>query len=269
MNKEESIKSPLPISTLIDTNREQVTKTAKEKQSYSDKLDYQQVLGKLYKYIGKDKKKFNIVTCSIYRDIEVFRDGKLRKIPTLTCDDRFCIFCSAVRAYKQGIKYSDKFELIKGTKRFITLTIPNIQIGKDDEIQSFKVFKKLVKKLRLHYKKSGLIVGGLQAYETTYNEKRGQVNLHCHMIVIGKYIKDLGDVWGDITEKQYGIRCVSDIRKCDDNAIKELIKYTVKHSDIIKSMGYFRVVQNMFHNQRALQSFGNLYNVKVDDDEMN
>lgn len=183
------------------------------------------------------------------------------------CGTRICNTCNRIRTaklisgYEQAIKKFDD-------PQFVTLTVPNVQgdllSQKLDEM--YKKFRKITDRLR----KKKLKYAGLRKSEVTVNVIRDDFHPHFHLIVDSLeaatyFVK----AWLELnpTSNIKG----QDIRKADENSMKELFKYTAKVVSNINGKQVIMIkavdtIMQALRKRRIIQPFGGL--IKYVDEEI-
>ncbi len=203
---------------------------------------------------------FRVLTCG---------EHTLRSYPTFRCKKLFCPDCAAERANRLSrqteAKIAEAMRTNKGRLCFLTLTAkntPTLEGGLSKLKKDFARFKRS-KNWKAHIK------GYSGGFDYTSNPKTNDFHVHLHLIVLrGKFWSqsDISDAWRDVTGDSFvvDIREVKNIHK----GVKELCKYVVKPSDLMKMPdAQFLEVVNMKKGTRMFVSGGCFYNVKLDDDD--
>lgn len=174
---------------------------------------------------------------------------------TLNCGDRLCRDCSARRYGRLMNHYKEFFSSLRAERlRFVTLTIRNQKSLELGLCHLQKSIKRLLRKVR--YRRA--FVGGVIAYQVTWNSDRCDWHVHAHLIVTGKFVPQeiLKKDWLSITGDSYvvGISAV-------ESGIKAL-KYVLAYS--MQNPGDLRQSQRdefnrVFFGKRMLQPFGSWF----------
>jgi hypothetical protein len=117
-------------------------------------------------------------------------------------------------------------------KYLVTLTAPNVRAN--NLRQEIQKYQKIFRLCWMSLKRKKLDVKMVRSMEITYNEKRDDFHPHIHLIVKGKEVSQaLIESW--LQRNPTAKRVAQDMRKCDDNSINEVFKYSAKLS--IKKKG--------------------------------
>ena len=168
------------------------------------------------------------------------------------CNNRFCPFCSWLKAKRTAFELLELIKVVEYTEKFaflfITLTAPNVPKEKlREEIEEFNVsFKRLFQTKEFKVFNKGLI----RKLEITYNEERDDYHPHFHLVVaVNKsyftsrnYMskKRLLELW-QRAKRDTSITQV-DIKPCRMDTVKqvmELATYSAKQGDLYKSKEIF------------------------------
>ena len=168
------------------------------------------------------------------------------------CNNRFCPFCSWLKAKKTAFELLELIIVVEYTEKlafiFITLTVPNVpRESLREEIENFnKSFKRLFQTEEFKAFNKGFI----RKLEVTYNKKRNDYHPHFHLIVaVNKsYFKSrdymskrrLLELWQRATRNP-NITQV-DIKPCRMDTIKqvmELATYSAKQGELYSSKEVF------------------------------
>jgi hypothetical protein len=203
--------------------------------------------------------------CSLFRHLTCGQHT-VKSYPTFRCKKQICPDCASDRAARLSrqtqLKIAKAMRTNSGRLCLLTLTIKNTQSYEGGLIKLKKDFTnfKRSKVWREHIK------GFHGGFENTYNAKTDTFNWHLHLIVLrGEFWSqsDISDAWRDATGDSFivDIREIKDIHK----GVKEVCKYIVKSSDLIKMPDErFREVVEMKKGTRMFVSGGCFYNVKLD-----
>ena len=211
-----------------------------------------------------------------------------------TCKDRFCPFCNWRRQLKYSklvYEYLDELQNQKNLRYiFLTLTVPNCHI--DDLRATIEHMNKSFQRMKEPKRFQNSILGYLRVLEYTVEKKRKDyIHPHFHILlavepryfVDERYInqKEFLQMWRDATRKQ-NITQV-DVRRIKsknenfsdiDSAIIETVKYSVKHSDLVKRTNEdFYYLYTQTKNLRFISAGGilkeHLNLIKIDEDLIN
>jgi hypothetical protein len=139
------------------------------------------------------------------------------------CNTRCCNVCNRIRTAKLMKGYLNQ---MKGQQYFVTLTFPNVKQAylKDSINQMIKNATLIIRNLR---EKKKIDVNGIRKLECTYNEKANTYHPHFHLIVDTKEgANKIVEQW--LKRYPTADAKAQDIRKADENSLKELFKYSTK-----------------------------------------
>lgn len=224
------------------------------------------IISAFYNQINKKKKAFNIQNCGTSLLFGVCpNDGYRHLIGANFCRERFCPMCAwrrQIKFFTDSCRISAEIEKRKLQCIFVTLTIKNCS----EENLSGSLFKlqKAFERLTKRRKVSRAFIGYIKSLEITYNSTTDEYHPHYHIMWVcdQKYYKDkdmyisqkeLITLWKECCRLSYFPSV--DMRKADNNAISELIKYSVKPSDI----STYRVLQTLdkaLHGKRCIAYSG-------------
>lgn len=157
--------------------------------------------------------------------IEHTEEEGISKLTSKYCNNRWCMVCNRIRTAKLIAGYSPVLEEMT-EKYFLTLTVPNVAgdqlAGKLEEM--YNTVRAINKDARGYYK---LKFKGIRKVECTYNLHRNDYHPHFHMILDNKqasehFLKQWLKRYPDANSKG------QDLRKADNNSVKELFKYFTK-----------------------------------------
>jgi hypothetical protein len=141
------------------------------------------------------------------------------------CERRFCLVCNRIRTSKLIYAYKPALDSLTDLY-FVTLTVPNVQ-SQDlkQTIQGMtKAFQRIKDNLRKNY---GQRITGIRKIEVTYNDVRRDYHPHFHIILSGQMAAEtLLELW--LNQFPSAKKGAQDIKKADENAVKELFKYFTK-----------------------------------------
>jgi len=211
---------------------------------------------------SRDKDVKQILNCGHRFAQYECKDCKQKIVYPLGCKHRLCPVCGSKRAMSYRCKL---IELVSDPKRdflFVTLTVKNVNTL---TVEYLKWLRGCLIKLR-HRQIFKSVTGGVYAFDFTFNKIEGTWHAHIHILMTSGYIDqgELSKVWCAITQGSYVVW----IEKADDKALNELVKYSAKLADFIgfpERLDEFLVATR---GLRALQTFGDLYNVKLSDKEV-
>lgn len=204
------------------------------------------------------------------------------------CKNRWCLVCNRIRTGKLMNLYFDEFSKYDDLY-FVTLTIRNIPENRLPN--ALKHMQGSWEAIRIKFKDAKMSFDGIRKNECTYSMKENTYHPHMHVVVIGrKQAEKLLSDWQDI----YNIGCPmvlnvspvelpfyayvkgQDIRKCDQNTLKELFKYftkVVKRDKGTPKNEYpvfihpLDVMNRAYYKMRVFNSFGKFRNLKIEDAE--
>lgn len=220
------------------------------------------------------------------------------------CRDRFCPNCMWRRAKKMSYELQKTLEeslKLYPDSEFLFLTLTEKNITADRLKEAIKDINVSYSRL-FHYKRlvDNVVLGTIRATECTYNRKRGDFNLHIHVLiqVEGSYFdkknnyylkqEEWQSLWKKAARLDYDP--VIDIRKIHPNkksgkdslvaAVAEVAKYEVKSFEFINmkniklSMWLLDTYSQAFKGARRLGLSGVLREIKLklftsnDEDEL-
>lgn len=193
------------------------------------------------------------------------------KKSALLCHNKFCSVCSTLRASKWRKATAERVDKLKQEEKqrflFLTLTVKNCEL--EDLSCTIKSMNEGWNRLW----KNTLINrmnGFLKVLEITFD---GQGNAHPHFHILisvdNSYFKDRFEIdflikaWGRALKVDYlptvDIRAVKGNQRQIDKSLKELLKYTMKHSDFDKLKADEMVMlDEQLHAKRFIASGGNM-----------
>ena len=179
-----------------------------------------------------------------------------KKVVKYWCMSRFCLSCARRFNGMMYQKIKARYEWLKSRQevagyglKLITLTIKTDGDVKG-AMEKLKFLPKLWNKI-LKKKSDGKVRSGLV---TAYEFGKQSLNLHIHGLYYGPYIsqKLVSDTWYHLTGSY-----VVDIRKADDYAIYEIIKYT---ADLTKlSPEQILTLVGVMDGKRRIRTYGVFY----------
>jgi hypothetical protein len=174
------------------------------------------------------------------------------------CERRFCLVCNRIRTSKLIYGYKPALDNLADL-HFLTLTVPNVKPYElKKTIQDMtKTFQRIKDNLRKNY---GHRITGIRKIEVTYNDLRKDYHPHFHLILSGQEAAErLLELW--LNHYQNATRRAQDIKKADENAVKELFKYFTKITTNNKTSRKLHVnalntIFNSIQGIRIFQPFG-------------
>lgn len=178
------------------------------------------------------------------------------------CHHRMCLHCGRTRSAKVG----DQIHLIANKleqPRLMVLTLASVDRPLRDQIAHLR---KSFRRLRSRKLWKSLVTGGVYTIEVTRNPKTGLWHPHLNAILGGRYFPQqlLRKLWHSVTggAKIVWVSKVSDRQ----GAARELAKYIGKPQHVdqwpdsaIRNYAY------AVNGERLVQTFGNVYGLKVED----
>lgn len=229
---------------IIDVKSQSILKKIEERMAYKEKLIKH--IEKIYngdydekKIKTKSEHKLtNYINCAT----DLWIDTETGQITGANfCKQRLCPVCNYRRSTMLWHKVKEVLQEIDNELIFITLTVRNCD-GKDLEKtinNILKAFHKLTS--RKTWRKN--FIGFIRGLEITYNSEAQTFHPHIHILAVAteNYFEEnyvdvhtLRNWWTESAELDYYVQV--DIRKVSDkdNAIAEVVKYSVKMADILQ-----------------------------------
>ena len=228
------------------------------------------------------------------KENQITKENKKKLAGANFCKNRFCPMCSWRRIRNITGQLKDAFSVIKEKQKiatlFLTLTVsnPDVKDLKDTIAKMNKAFKRMSETKRF----KNAILGYFKSIEILGDKTpNGQAHPHFHILLVVKesyfkksdYInqKEFLQMWRDATRNQ-NITQV-DVRRIKsknenfsdiDSAIIETVKYSVKHSDLVKRTNEdFYYLYTQTKNLRFISAGGilkeHLNLIKIDEDLIN
>lgn len=156
------------------------------------------------------------------------------KVTTRYCKNRLCLVCSAIRQAQGMERHKPILKDWGDSAYFVTLTKKTV---KEHELQAsvnflVETLKKLKDRMKKQYQRKQIDkLQVISKLECTYNPITEEYHPHFHLIIKGKEnAHRVKEYWlGYVKEAGYSANNKGqDIRKCDDNVLKELFKYITK-----------------------------------------
>lgn len=174
------------------------------------------------------------------------------------CERRFCLVCNRIRTSKLIYGYKPALDNLADL-HFLTLTVPNVKAyDLKKTIQDMtKTFQRIKDNLRKNY---GHRITGIRKIEVTYNDQRKDYHPHFHLILSGQEAAEtLLELW--LNHYKNANRRGQDIKKADQNAVKELFKYFTKITTNNKTsrklnINALNTIFNSIQGIRIFQPFG-------------
>ena len=262
------------------------------------KLQTNDIIFKFYN-TGFTKESEKIKQCGnylefIFKEHQITKENKKKLANANFCKNRFCPVCSWRRVRNITGQLKDAFSVIQEKQKiatlFLTLTIKNPSV-KDLKVAIAKMNKafknmsdtKPFKNAVLGYFKSIEILGD--------KTPKGQAHPHFHILLVvdTKYFSSRNYLnkseWTEMWKKALGVEYtpVVDVRRIKsknenfsdiDSAIIETVKYSVKHSDLVKRTNEdFYYLYTQTKNLRFISAGGilkeHLNLIKIDEDLIN
>jgi plasmid rolling circle replication initiator protein Rep len=243
------------------TNFEKIQDELKEK--FSDKKEQSEKLGRVYKYIGEDKRSSKVLECGSFLEFKVTStEHKLYRANF--CKDRLCPMCNWRRSLKIFSQVSAVMDEMKDYEFiFLTFTVRNCE-----GVDLSKTVQAIYDGWRYLYNKNSIfrkaIKGTFRSLEVTRNHKTGTFHphLHCIMAVKKSYFKSKAyinhrtwiDLWRKACNLDYDpwvyVRKVKRIGKGIAGAVAEVAKYSVKSVDYGSSGENVRTFLNALVSRR-------------------
>lgn len=219
---------------------------------------------------------------NVYTKKNNFSDIKTRKKINHTCKSKFCVICEKRKngLFFNGVK--DNLEKLDNTQYgiiFITLTVENPNLKDLDKTLSVMSKSQELFRKNLQYKYFGKQTsregGYFSATEITYTDKQGNLKLlngvqqchpHKHIIQIvpiseikNKSIdnNEFRTLWKRSLKKFSNMNGNVNVRFIKgQSVIKELIKYTTKHSEYINYPNLIPEIKKQLKGKRMYSSSG-------------
>lgn len=214
--KHQSESLAMSIISLLDEERDTITEN-----SIDDWEAYNRVQGDLKSF-------WNMWKCA--RTLEKKGD----KVTTRYCKNRLCLVCSAIRQAQGMERHKPILKDWGDSAYFVTLTKKTVKEEDLKEAVNFLVdtLKKIKARMKKQYQRKQIDkLQVISKLECTYNPKTKEYHPHFHLIIKGKEnAHSVKEYWlGYVKEAGYKANDRGqDIRKCDDNVLKELFKYITK-----------------------------------------
>lgn len=200
-------------------------------------------------------------------------DQEKKQITGKYCKNRWCLVCNRIRTGKLMNLYFDEFSKYEDLY-FVTLTIRNIP--KDQLPGALKNMQKQWGLIRLMFKSRKMNFDGIRKNECTYNLKENTFHPHFHVVIQGKDQSELLlSSWMNLNKDDTN-RKGQDVRKCDQETLKELFKYftkIVKRDKTTDKNEYPVLIEPLdlmnqaYYKMRVFNSFGKFRNLKIDEVE--
>ena len=211
-----------------------------------------------------------------------------KKIIGQYCKNRWCLVCNRIRTGKLMNLYFDEFAKYEDLY-FVTLTIRNITENRLPG--ALKHMQESWNLIRLRFKQRKMSFDGIRKNECTYSMKENTYHPHMHVVVRGKQqaemlLSEWQDIYNigypmviDATPEElpfYAYSKSQDVRKCDNDTLKELFKYftkVVKRDKNTPKNEYpvfihpLDVMNRAYYKARVFNSFGIFRNLKIEDAE--
>jgi hypothetical protein len=174
------------------------------------------------------------------------------------CERRFCLVCNRIRTAKLINAYKPILDGLIDL-HFLTLTIPNVP-GYDlkNACKSMvKAFQRVKDNMRKVY---GLKIEGIRKLEITYNDVRKDYHPHYHIVISGQMAAETAlNLW--LNQFPEAKRSAQDVKKADENSVKELFKYFTKITTNNKTSKKLHItalntIFNAIQGARIFQPFG-------------
>ena len=209
-----------------------------------------------------------------------------KKLTGKYCKNRWCLVCNRIRTGKLMNTYLAEFSKYDDLY-FVTLTIRNVS---EKRLPSaLKHMQATWNKIRVDFKDKKIQFDGIRKNECTYSFKENTYHPHYHTVIQGK--KQAGlliSKWLDIYNLGpamyvnslpedlpfYAFNVSQDLRKCDDNTLKELFKYFTKIVKRDKSSSkdeypiFIKPLDKMnqaYYGLKVFNPFGKFRNIKFDE----
>lgn len=222
------------------------------------------IISAFYNQCGKKKKAFNIQSCGTSLLFGVCpNDGYRHLIGANFCRERFCPMCAwrrQIKFFTDTCKISAEIEKRKLQCIFITLTVKNCS-AENLSITLFKL-QKSFERLNKRRKINRAFIGYIKSLEITYNSNTDEYHPHYHIMYVCDPLyftknfitqNELINLWKECCRLSYFPSV--DIRKADNNAISELIKYSIKPTDI-KTYKVLNTLDKALHGKRCIAYSG-------------
>jgi plasmid rolling circle replication initiator protein Rep len=229
---------------IVDAKSQSIIKKIEERMVYKEKLlpyiekIYNGECGEQKIKTKSENKYFNFSECAT----DLWIDNETSQITGANfCKQRLCPVCNYRRSTMLWHKVKDVISSIDNELLLITLTVKNcsgenLSRTIDEILQSYHRIS-----MRKTWKKN--FIGFIRGLEITYNYTEDTFHPHIHILAVASkeyYKKDYVDVhqlrqwWTESARLDYYVQV--DIRKVKDrdNAIAEVVKYSVKMADILQ-----------------------------------
>jgi Replication protein len=174
------------------------------------------------------------------------------------CERRFCLVCNRIRTAKLINAYKPILDGLNNL-HFLTLTIPNVP---GYELKTacksmVKAFQRIKDNMRKVY---GLKIEGIRKLEITYNDVRRDYHPHYHIVISGQMAAETAlNLW--LNQFPEAKRSAQDVKKADENSVKELFKYFTKITTNNKTSKKLHItalntIFNAIQGARIFQPFG-------------
>lgn len=177
------------------------------------------------------------------------------------CGDRItCKECRKKYLNRTYARFSPVIEGMKGTLRFMTLTVLNGPVLTERREHLRKSFRKA--RQRVAWKK--IVKGGVYVEETTHSEEFGW-HPHVHIIYAGRYFdqKELSEIWKSVTGDSHRVHVR--LIKNKEEACRELFKYTLKEKGLPEKI--LEEARLAFSGRHLVGTFGDLYGEERDNED--
>ena len=174
------------------------------------------------------------------------------------CERRFCLVCNRIRTAKLINAYKPILDGLNDL-HFLTLTIPNVPGYelKNACKSMVKAFQRVKDNMRKVY---GLKIEGIRKLEITYNDVRKDYHPHYHIVISGQMAAETAlNLW--LNQFPEAKRSAQDVKKADENSVKELFKYFTKITTNNKTSKKLHItalntIFNAIQGARIFQPFG-------------
>lgn len=243
------------------TDFEKIQDELKEK--FTDKKKEAEKLGKVYNYIGENKRSSLVLECGSFLEFKVTSDEH-KLFRANFCKDRLCPMCNWRRSLKIFSQVSAVMDEMKDYDFiFLTFTVRNCEgVDLSATVQAIYDGWRYLYNKNSVFKKA--IKGTFRSLEVTRNRLTGTFHphLHCIMAVRKSYFKSNDyishsgwvELWRKACKLDYDpwvyVQKVKSIGKGISGAIAEVAKYSVKSVDFGASGENVKTFLNALVNRR-------------------
>lgn len=191
------------------------------------------------------------------------------------CNNRFCIICNNIRAYKR----TQKIEQINQIKnididKFYMLTLTSANRPKEELKEWYKQDYQIFKRIKNLANKYGIDRTGIKNIEVTQNKTTKDAHLHYHIIGNKDYVDFVKAQWikayNKIDKENNNIKksveeYCQDITKFNGD-FQEVLKYVIK-IDKTSDTDFLYYVVDAFYNQKTTSFSGDYYRLVEQEEE--